>query len=47
MIKEYINSIINNKKKLIELKKAIARYKSLGSQFGQKFLDEAIVEVKK
>ena len=47
MIKEYINSIKNNKKKLIELKKAVARYKLLGSQFGQNFLNEAIAEVKK
>lgn len=51
MIREYLNSYINtiktNKSKLIELKQALIRYKLMVNQFGQKFLDESIYEVKK
>ena len=43
----YINSIKNNRAKLIELKKAVGRYKLLVNQFGQNFLDDAIKQIKK
>ena len=46
-IYEYINSIKDNKRKLIEFKNAIGRYELLADQFGQNFLEEAIEEVKK
>ena len=47
MIKDYINKIKDNKQKLIELKKTVSHYQLLGNQFGQNFLNEAILEVKK
>ena len=47
MIKDYINSIKNNKTKLVELKKALGRYKIMCDQFDQKIVDEVILKVKK
>ncbi len=46
-VTEYINSIRNNRSKLIELNKATFRYKMLVEQFGQNFVDDAIIEIGK
>lgn len=43
----YIATLKNNRTKLVELKKAIGRYKMICNQFGKKIVDEAIFEVKK
>lgn len=43
----YINSIKNNRIKLIKLKKAVKHYKLLVNQFGQNILDDAINQIKK